>query len=174
MRPAFALWLTGPPAAGKSSIARCLLHELQRRGIDPAVLESDVLRGLLTPRPRYDEAERDLFYAALAHLGGFLVERGIPVLFDATANRRAYRDRARQHIGRFAEVFVSCPPQVCAARDPKGLYRMAREGKAPNLPGARIEYEPPVRAELEVRGDEAGPEESAREILAWLEERHWI
>lgn len=174
MAKAFAVWLTGLPASGKSAIARALLGLLQARGIDPAVLESDALRLLLTPRPRYDEAERDLFYAAMAHLGAFLVGRGVPVIFDATANRRAYRAAARERIERFAEVFVDCPLEVCERRDPKGLYRSARQGGATSLPGAQAGYEPPERPELEVRSDVVSAEEAARRIVALCESRGWI
>lgn len=174
MAPAFAVWLTGLPASGKSAIARELLRQLQARGIDCAVLESDALRALITPRPKYDEAERGLFYAALAHLGEFLVQRGVPVVLDATANRRAYRDAARQGIARFAEVFVDCPLEVCEARDPKGLYRRAREGQSSTLPGAQAAYEPPLQPELVVHSDLVSPSEASQEIVAWLEQQGWI
>lgn len=174
MAKAFAVWLTGLPASGKSAIARALLARLQARGVDAAVLESDALRALLTPRPRYDEAERDLFYAAMAHLGAFLVERGVPVIFDATAHRRAYRAAARERIERFAEVFVNCPLEVCERRDPKGLYRSARQGGAASLPGAQAGYEPPERPELEVNGDAVSAEEAARRIVAFCESCGWL
>lgn len=174
MAGAFAVWLTGLPASGKSAIARALLQELHARDIDCAVLESDALRALITPRPRYDAAERDLFYAALAQLGTFLVQRGLPVVFDATANRRGYRDAARQGIARFAEVFVDCPLEVCQARDPKGLYRRAREGRSSTLPGAQANYEPPLQPELVVRADRSSPAESARAIVGLLERRGWL
>lgn len=174
MAPAFAVWLTGLPASGKSAIARSLLPLLRERRIDCAVLESDALRRLITPHPRYDDAERDLFYAAMALLGSFLVQHGLPVVFDATANRRAYRDAARRNIPRFAEIFVSCPLEVCQERDPKGLYREAREGRAATLPGAQASYEPPLQPDLVVRGDIASPADSAREIVALLEGRGWL
>lgn len=172
--PAFAVWLTGLPASGKSAIAACLLRELQARGVEPAVLESDVLRRLIAPRPRYDDAGRNLFYAALAHLGQFLVEHGIPVVFDATANRQAYRDAARTTIARFAEIFVDCPLEVCEARDPKGLYRRAREEPAATLPGIGARYERPAQPDLVVHGDAALPQDSARTIVAMLDDRGWL
>lgn len=174
MAPAFAVWLTGLPASGKSAIARALLPLLQARGAECAVLESDALRALVTPRPRYDAAERDLFYAAMAHLGEFLVQRGVPVVFDATANRRAYRDAARHAIARFAEVFVDCPLEICQGRDPKGLYRRAREGQSGTLPGAQVEYEPPLQPELVAHADRGSPDGAAREIVALLERRGWL
>jgi adenylylsulfate kinase len=170
----FAVWLTGLSASGKSAIARELVRLLHERGVDAAVLESDVLRTQLTPFPSYDERERDRFYAALAHLGAFLARHGTPVVFDATANRRAYRDAARSTIARFAEVFVDTPLEVCAARDPKGLYRAAREGRSATLPGAQAAYEPPERPELVIRGEAGTPEEGARAIIGLLESRGWL
>lgn len=174
MAAAFAVWLTGLPASGKSAIARALLAALQARDLDAALLESDALRTVITPRPRYSDAERDLFYAALAQLGAFLVARGVPVIFDATANRRAYRDAARAAIERFAEVFVDCPLEVCVARDPKGLYRRALEGGTVNLPGPQAGYEAPRKPDLVIRSDRGSPEQAARTVTALLERRGWI
>ena len=174
MRPGFALWLTGLPASGKSAITRELLKLLQSRGVRPAVLESDVLRTQITPAPTYDEAERDLFYAAMADLGVFLAGRGVPVIFDATANRREYRDAARARIERFAEIYVDTPIEVCAARDPKGLYRSAHSGGAATLPGIQAAYEPPPAPELVIHGGVVIPGDAARDVAAFLERRGWL
>lgn len=165
----FAVWLTGLPASGKSAIARELVDALQSRGVEASLLESDVMRTQLTPRARYHEAERDFFYAALADIGVALVARGRPVVLDATANRRRYRDAARERIARFCEVYVATPLEVCRARDPKGLYRAGG-----NLPGAGAVYEPPPAPELTVRGDEGTPAEAARRIADALAGRGWL
>ncbi|MEK7800133.1 MAG: adenylyl-sulfate kinase, partial [Nitrospirota bacterium] len=91
---AFAIWLTGLPASGKSTIAAALKPKLEEIG-SVEVLESDVVRRILTPHPTYSVAERDLFYRSLAFIGARLVAHGVTVLFDATGNKRAYRDFAR-------------------------------------------------------------------------------
>jgi adenylylsulfate kinase-like enzyme len=96
------------------------------------------------------------------------------VIFDATANLRAYRDAARSSIARFAEVFVDTPLEVCAVRDPKGLYRAAREGKSAALPGVQAVYEPPGAPEVVVHGDRGTPAEAAAVITGWLEARGWL
>jgi len=167
----FAVWLTGLSGSGKSAIAAALRDQLHARGVDAAVLESDVLRTQLTPFARYDDQERDFFYSTVAHLGAYLSMQGKPVVFDATANRRAYRDRARGAIARFAEVFVDTPLEVCAARDPKGLYR---DGKTTTLPGVQAAYEPPLAPELVIRGDTGAPGDGAALIVALLERRGWL
>jgi adenylylsulfate kinase len=167
----FAVWLTGLSGSGKSAIATALLEDLRGRGISVAVLESDVLRTQLTPFATYEETERDEFYATLADLGAWLVSRGKPVIIDATANRRAYRDRARRAIERFAEVYVSTPLEVCVARDTKGFYK-SKDVKT--LPGVQAPYEPPRQPELAIAGDRGTPREAAGEILALLERRGWV
>jgi adenylylsulfate kinase len=156
----FAVWLTGHSGSGKSAIARELVALLP----EVSILESDVMRTQLTPFPRYDDADRDFFYGALVDIGVMLHERKRAVLFDATANRRAYRDAARNRIARFAEVYVDTPLAVCVARDPKGLYRQ----------GMRIPYEPPLAPELVVRGDRGTARESAHAVIRLLEARSWI
>jgi adenylyl-sulfate kinase len=164
----FALWITGLPASGKSTLARALRREFARHGVTVEILESDTLRRILTPQAAYDERERDSIYAAMTHMGKLLVEHGVPVLFDATANLRRYRDRARAAVPRFFEVFVHCPIELCEARDPKGLYKRARGGKLDFLPGVQAPYEPPERPDFVVRSDRESPEAASRRILAGL------
>ncbi len=167
----FAVWLTGLSGSGKSAIARELIEQLHRRGVDAARLESDVLRTQVTPYPRYDEQERDLFYGALAALAAFIAAAGRSAIVDATANRRRYRDAARQSIVRFAEVYVDTPLEICRARDPKGLYRSE---KVSTLPGVQAAYEPPLVPELVVHGSGGTPAASAEKIVAFLARRGWI
>jgi adenylylsulfate kinase len=166
----FAVWLTGLSGSGKSAIAKELLAALQDRGVAAALLESDVMRTQLTPFPSYSDTERDFFYRTLADFAVHLV-KDIPVIIDATANRRAYRDRARQAIERFAEVYVSTPLEVCVARDTKGFYK-SKDVKT--LPGVQAPYEPPREPELAIAGDRGTPREAAREIVALLERRGWV
>ena len=167
----FAVWLTGLPASGKSAIARELARALHEQDIAVSVLESDAMRTQITPFARYDEAERDLFYAALVELGAFLVQQGRSVLFDATANRRRYRDAARDRIARFCEVHVDTPLELCRARDPKGLYRKT---DAATLPGVQAPYEPPLASDVVVHGERGTPQQAALRILAHLGAVGWL
>lgn len=179
-RGAFAVWLTGLPASGKSTIAASLKAQLLARGVDAAVLESDELRKIFTPQPRYDEQERDLFYQQIAYVGALLAEHGVPVIFDATANRRMYRDRARQRIPKFLEAHVKCPLGVCMERDPKGIYRQSLaarkslEGASQSVPGLQTIYEAPESPEIVIRGDQESPETAAARVIAKLEELKYL
>jgi len=171
---AFAIWITGLPASGKSTFAAELSRQLRELQIRLSVLESDALRKVFSTDPQYDEKDRDYFYASLAFIGHVLIENGISVIFDATANRRGYRDRARQQIKQFLEIFVECPLEVCIQRDPKGIYRKAREGQAAHVPGLQTPYEPPEHPDFVVHGDREDPTDAARRVIAALGQRGLI
>ncbi|MBI3603061.1 MAG: adenylyl-sulfate kinase, partial [Nitrospirae bacterium] len=145
-----AIWLTGLPASGKSAIAAALKPKLHALGLRVEVLESDALRQALTPAPTYSREERDLFYRALAFFGSRLVAHGITVIFDATANRRAYRDFARGLIPNFIEVAVECPLETCMERDKKGTYKKGLAGESATVPGLQDAYEAPLTPELRI------------------------
>lgn len=163
--PALAIWLTGLPASGKSSITAALRPKLEALGQRVEVLESDEVRHFLTPCPRYSREERDLFYRALAYCGSRLVAHGVVVVFDATANKRAYRDLARDWIPRFIEVAVQCPLEVCQQRDRKGTYRKGRDGDSATVPGMQDAYEPPLTPEVTIDTLRTTPEEAAERII---------
>jgi len=166
---AFAIWMTGLPASGKSTITRALVQKLAGRQVSVAVLESDSLRQALTPRPTYSEEDREAFYRTMTYIGRVLVAHGVPVVFDATANRRAYRAGARAAIERFVEVYVACPLEVCMSRDPKGLYQKARSGQASTVPGMQAPYEAPEPPDIVVPGYGTSPDSDADTIVSALE-----
>lgn len=148
----FAVWITGIPASGKSSVTRALVQLLRERGLPVVVLESDALRRVLTPEPRYTDEERNRFYGQMLMIGELICSSGVNVVFDATANRRAYRDQARKRFKRFAEVYVECPLDVCMQRDPKGIYARAALRQASSVPGLQAAYEPPLKPDAVVDG----------------------
>ncbi len=169
----YAIWITGLPASGKSTITSTLARRLREKGTVPAILESDELRRILTPDATYSPAERALFYRQMALLGAMLVKTGICVIFDATANRRAYRDYARSLIGRFLEVYIDCPLSICVTRDPKGIYAAATAHRSSNVPGIDAAYEPPPSPDVTVTCNEA-PDGAAERIIAKLTELEYL
>ncbi|HTY80462.1 MAG TPA: adenylyl-sulfate kinase [Candidatus Bathyarchaeia archaeon] len=151
----WALWITGPPGSGKTVIARAAAALLRERGETVTVLELDAVRESLTPEPQYTDAERELVYRALGYIAAQLVEAGVPVIVDATAHRRAWRDAARAAIARFAEVQLLCPLEVCRERErtrarghaPQGIYERAGRPGA-TVPGVDVPYERALSPEL--------------------------
>ncbi len=149
-------WVTGLPSSGKSTLARRLVDRLRAAGRPAVVLDGDAVRAALVPAPGYDEAGRAAFYETLGNLALTLAAEGLVAVVAATAHRRAFRDRVRARAPRFIEIHVAAPAEVCAARDPKGLWARAGRGEAPALPGAGVAYEPPLAPEVVAAGGEDG------------------
>ena len=157
----WAMWITGPPGSGKSFLARRAADVLRTKGSRVRVLELDEVRQSVTPDALYDPEEREVVYRSLIVMAAELVAAGVPVIIDATGHRRAWRELARERIGRFAEVQLECPAQVCRGREadrrdsyaPRGLY--ARAGRpGATVPGVDVPYEPAVAPELRLRTDQ--------------------
>lgn len=153
----WAIWITGPPGSGKTAVACAAAARLRERGESVTVLELDAIRQKITPRPQYTDAERDVVYRALAYMASVLVEAGVPVIVDATAHRRAWRDAARAAIPSFAEVQLLCPLDVCRERErtrprghaPAGIY--ARAGRpGGTVPGVDVPYEVALAPDLTI------------------------
>ncbi len=170
----FAVWLTGLPASGKSTIAAELQRDLAAAGLAVEILESDALRRVLTPQPTYSLEERELFYRAIAYFASRLVAHGVSVIIDATGHRRRYRDLARSLIPHFLEVAIVCPLEVCEARDRKGTYRGGQAGTSTTVPGLQVAYEAPLHPELTIDSviTSAGP--AAEVIVRALQDRGWL
>ncbi|HEX5100476.1 MAG TPA: adenylyl-sulfate kinase [Polyangiaceae bacterium] len=156
------VWITGLPSAGKSTFAALAVETLRERGVAAAVLDGDAVRASLVPAPGYDEAGRRSFYETLARLAALLATQGLVVLVPATANRRAFRERARELAPRYLEVLVDTPLAECAARDTKGLYAQSQSGEATQVPGAGAAYERPLTPDIVAGG---GSDRSALEAL---------
>ena len=168
------MWITGLPASGKSTIVSTLVLQLRALGVQPAVLESDALRPIFSPHGTYTDEDRDVFYGQLVYVGTLLTRHGVPVIFDATANRRRYREHARNEIQQFLEVYVQCPLETCMARDPKGIYRRGREGNATTVPGLQAPYEPPQAPDVVVCSDKETPESAASRIINTLRDNRLL
>ncbi len=165
----FAVWLTGLPASGKTTLAIALADTLQKRSVRVQVLDSDELREVLTPEPTYNLEERDWFYRTMVYIGRLLTRNGTNVILAATANRRHYRDRARETIERYMEVYVRCSLETCMSRDQKGIYDKALAGQATTVPGVQVTYEPPQAPEAMVDTEADKAEKCAEQILVQME-----
>ncbi len=155
-------WFTGLPSSGKTTVAERVAERL-RPTTPVAVLDGDLVRSALVPKPGYDPEGRDAFYETLARLAALLAAQGLVVLVPATAHRRAFRSRARELAPRFLEVFVDTPLEECRRRDTKGLFAR-HDGTAAALPGAGLGYEAPEHPDVVVRPEDEAPEE-------WVAER---
>ncbi|MCX8176638.1 MAG: adenylyl-sulfate kinase [Candidatus Bathyarchaeota archaeon] len=175
----WAVWLTGLPGSGKSTLTNLLAKKL-KNVVNVQVLSSDMLRKVLTPNPTYSEEERDLVYDVLVFIVKILTDNGVNVLIDATGNKRKYREKARKEVEKFMEVYVKCPLHVCIKRErkrikrfgaPSKIYDKAFKGESKTVPGLGSPYEEPLNPEVVVETDKLTPKKCVEEIYSVLEKK---
>jgi len=158
----WAIWISGLPGSGKSALARAAAEALRARGVPVKVLELDALRKLLMPAPTGSGHEWEAVYRVLAFMAATLAEAGVPVIVDATARRRAWRQFARDLISRFAEVELECPLEVCRERE-------AARAPGAGVPDADRDYERGPAPELRIDTAADSVTSGAEKIVALAE-----
>ena len=148
------IWLTGLSGSGKSTIANALEKKLFGLGVHSYVLDGDNMRLGLNKDlgfTREDRAENVRRVSEVAHT---LYDAGLVTIVALVSPYSDDRAQAKSLFpaGDFAEVWVKTPAEVCAERDPKGLYKKAASGQLPNLTGVGQDYESPTTAELTLDG----------------------
>lgn len=168
--PGTVFWLTGLSGAGKSTIAQATQAMLRARGLAAAVLDGDELRRGLTRDLGFSAADRAESVRRAAEVARLMSDAGLVVVVALISPFRADRALARALFppGRFVEVHVATPLPVAEARDPKGLYRRARQGLLPGFTGIDSPYEAPDAAELVIDTEQLSPEAAAQLLLTRL------
>lgn len=162
------LWLTGLSGAGKSTLAKSLELALSKRRTSCVVLDGDEVRKGLCSDLGFSARDRSENIRRIAEVAALLNRTGILAIVALISPMAADRARAREIIGPTAmhEIYVATPLHVCEARDPKGLYRKAREGSVPEFTGLTAPYEAPEQAQLVLNTEEMDPMECLHKILA--------
>ena len=139
------IWFTGLSGSGKSTIANALEKELHDLGQRTYILDGDNVRQGLNKDLGFTDADRVENIRRVAEVAKLMMDAGMIVMTAFISPFRAEREMARELIGQenFVEVFVDTPLAVCEQRDPKGLYKKARNGQIPNMTGISSPYEIP-------------------------------
>ena len=174
----FTLWMTGLSGSGKSTITDVLIDEFEERGIPLEVLDGDVVRENLSKGLGFSKEDRDINIRRIAFVADLLSRNGVPVITAAISPYKAIRDEARQMHettdATFVEVFVATSLEDCEERDTKGLYAKARSGEIKEFTGISDPYEEPENPEIRVETHDKTPEESAAEVIEYLEAQELI
>ncbi len=168
------IWFTGIPASGKSTIAAEVEKELKRRGIKIENLDADEIRANLSPDLGYTAEARNINTKRLAFMGKIMARNGVCTVVAAVSSLREFRDRARDWVEQFVEVWVKCPVEECQSRDPKGLYAKAERGEVNDIAGLHQPYEEPLNAELVLETANSTVEECSAKVIGKLEELKYI
>ena len=167
------LWLTGVPAAGKTTIANLLGERLQAEGAKVHVLDGDVIRRLNQGRLGFSREERITHIIQVSNTTLMLKERGIICIVAMIAPYREIRQAILKKTGAI-EIFVEASLETCRARDPKGLYSLAARGEIKNFTGIDDPYDPPLTPDIHLHTERETPEESAGRVLAHLQLRGYL
>lgn len=152
------VWLTGPPASGKTTIANLLIKKLTTLypHIKTQFLDGDAMRSTpMADTVSFSTEDRDRHILRMAYLAKMFADHGILVVCAFVSPHNTIRTKAKRIIGgkRFMEVFVKTSLAVRMRRDTKGLYKKAQAGHLSNLTGFNESYEPPVAPEMICNND---------------------
>jgi bifunctional enzyme CysN/CysC len=166
----YILWMTGLSSAGKTTIATELERELFNLGRQAYVLDGDNIRHGLGADLGFSPKDRTENIRRVSQVAKLFADAGIICITAFISPYRADRELARQIMpeGRFIEVYVNAPLEVCEKRDPKGLYAKARAKQIKDFTGISAPYEPPLRPDIELRTDQVSANECVAQVLEYL------
>ncbi len=172
----FILWFTGLSASGKSSVANAFAHRLFEEGKQAFVLDGDNIRHGLNSDLGFDEVSRKENIRRIGEVAKLFVEGGQIVLTAFISPYREDRQVVRNLVqnGEFIEVFVKCSVEACEKRDPKGLYKKARNNEIPNFTGISAPYEEPINPEIILDTENQTIEECVEQLQKILTEKGYI
>lgn len=178
------IWLTGLSASGKSTLAVELEHHLLKRGVAAYRLDGDNVRFGLNKDLGFSEKDRNENIRRIAEVAKLFADSGTVAITSFISPYRADRDQARclheiitpgESTGLpFVEVYVDVPVEVAEQRDPKGLYKKAREGIIKEFTGISAPYEEPLKPEIHIKNAEVGIQDAVAQIVKYLEENDYL
>ncbi|KAL2405644.1 Adenylyl-sulfate kinase [Exophiala dermatitidis] len=182
----FTIWLTGLSASGKSTIAVALEQALLRKPYSKAAyrLDGDNIRFGLNKDLGFSPKDREENIRRIAEVAKLFADSCTIAITSFISPYRADRDLARQlHEAErpggekgcpFVEVWIDVPVEVAEQRDPKGLYKKAREGKIPEFTGISAPYEEPLKPEIHIHSDKTSVEDAVKIIVKYLEDKGYL
>ena len=174
----FTVLFTGLSGSGKSTIANALISKFLEMGGRPVtLLDGDLVRKNLSSELGFSKEHRDINIRRIGYVASEITKNGGIAICAPIAPYDSVRKEVRSAIepgGGFVLVHVATPIEVCEERDRKGLYAKARAGILKEFTGISDPYEEPADADLVIDTTKLSPEESAQEILLYLEREGYV
>ena len=170
------IWLTGLSASGKSTIARDLERKLFEDRRLCYVLDGDNIRHGLNKDLGFSPEDREENIRRIGEVAALFTDANLIVLTAFISPYRKDRDNARKLMkdGQFIEVLVDCDIDTCEQRDPKGLYKKAKEGKIPEFTGISAPYEAPEKPEIVINSAKLSVDEAGDLLFKYLKDRKYL
>lgn len=170
----FALWLTGLPAAGKTTLGKAIYQELKNKGYKIHHLDGDEVRFASQEKLGYSPEDRNKNISLAIDLAKQYQNQGFIVIASFISPYRKHREWGRKKLKNYIEVFVNSPLEVCEARDLKGIYKKARAGEIEFFTGISDIYEEPDNPEIKLETNPKSVEKCVDEVIEYLEENGFI
>lgn len=169
----FIVWFTGLSGSGKTTLAVALEKYLFKRNKLIYVLDGDVIRHGLNRDLGFSESDRRENIRRVGEIARLFADAAFYVIAALISPYQADRDKIRNSCGAipFIEIYLDAPLQVCEKRDPKGLYKKARQKIIPDFTGISSPYEVPVKPELIIQTAKCDVEDCVNKIISYLEKR---
>lgn len=174
MQKGFTIWFTGLPCSGKTTISELVAEKIRNRGRNVEILDGDVVRTHLSRGLGFSKEDRDINIRRIGFVCQLLTRNGVATIAAVVSPYREVRDHNRREIGNFVEVYAKCPLEVCMERDVKGMYKKALTGEIKEFTGISDPYEEPLNPEVILETDQETSQESARKVIARLEELGYL
>ncbi|MCX8001364.1 MULTISPECIES: adenylyl-sulfate kinase [Anoxybacillus] len=172
----FVLWFTGLSGSGKSTLANAVAKTLFEQNIHCYVLDGDNVRHGLNSDLGFSTKDRTENIRRIGEVAKLFVDSGQIVLTAFISPFRQDRQLVRNKLEQdeFVEVYVRCPLETCEQRDPKGLYKKARNGEIRDFTGIDSPYEPPLSPDFVVDTDQYSIDQCVQQIISYLKNKQWI
>jgi len=170
------LWFTGLSGSGKSTVANAVEVKLNQLNKHTYLLDGDNVRMGLNKGLTFSDEDRVENIRRIGEVSKLFVDAGTIVLTAFISPFQEDRDSVRKLIldDEFLEVYIDTPLDICESRDPKGLYKKARNGDIPNFTGISSPYEAPSKAEIHIKTDKMSVEECADKVIKYLETKGYL
>ncbi len=172
----FIVWFTGLSGSGKSTLANAVEDLLYEKKLHTFILDGDNIRHGLNKDLGFSDGDRIENIRRIGEVAKLFVDSGTIVLTAFISPFVKERDMVRHMVSEneFIEVFVDTPIEVCEQRDPKGLYKKARQGEIKDFTGINSPYEAPKNPEIHLKADKKTIPELAYEVVDYFEKRGLI
>ncbi len=165
------IWLTGLPCAGKTTISKRLIEELNNKTYSAVSLDGDDIRTTLNADLGFSSEDRKENLRRIACMSKIFNDRKNLVVASFVSPTQDLREMIKGYIGedRFHLVYIKCPLEVCEQRDVKGMYAKARKGEIKEFTGVDAPFEEPENPDCVVNTEELDLEASVSKILKELD-----
>jgi adenylylsulfate kinase len=170
------LWFTGLSGAGKSTLANAVEKRLYEKGLRTYLLDGDNIRHGINQDLGFNSGDRKENIRRIGEISKLFVDAGMILITAFISPYREDRNLARSILEdeEFIEVYIKCPLEECEKRDPKGLYKKAKNGEIPEFTGISSPYEEPISPEIIIETDRQQINDAVEQIIHYLVDKGYI